>query len=91
VRPVYQADAAQYDWERGRLYLRRWRVYEFIYVIDNKNDQDIDHFYLEVRTLTFHFWIVRHSNYIFLTTAARALHTTASEEVVGADRDGGAR
>jgi len=48
VRPVYQADAAQYDWERGRLYLRKWRVYEFVYVIDNKNDQDIDHFYLEV-------------------------------------------
>ncbi len=48
---MYQADAGQCDWERGRLFLRRWRVYEFVYVIDNKNDQPIDHFYLEVRTL----------------------------------------
>jgi hypothetical protein len=49
VRDVYQADAGQCDWERGRLFLRRWRVYEFVYVVDNKNDHPIDHFYLEVR------------------------------------------
>ena len=51
VRDVYQADAAQYEWEKGRLTLRRWKVYEFTYVVDNKNDHPIDHFYLEVRTL----------------------------------------
>ena len=68
---MYQADAAQYDWERGRLYLRKWRVYEFVYVIDNKNDQDIDHFYLEVLShilCVYHFWIVGRSCWIFLTT-----------------------
>jgi hypothetical protein len=48
VREVYQADSARYDWERGTIYLRRWRVYEFTYVIENKNEGDIDHFYLEV-------------------------------------------
>ncbi|ELR12919.1 uncharacterized protein ACA1_095690 [Acanthamoeba castellanii str. Neff] len=47
LRDVYQADAAQYEWEKGRLTLRRWKVYEFTYVVDNKNDHAIDHFYLE--------------------------------------------
>ena len=51
VRAVHQAYAYRYDWdwERGRLTLVRWRVYEFVYVVDNKNDHPIDHFYLEVR------------------------------------------
>jgi hypothetical protein len=58
VRDVYQADAAQYEWEKGRLTLRRWKVYEFTYVVDNKNDHPIDHFYLEVRTPSFTFYFL---------------------------------
>jgi hypothetical protein len=48
VQDVHQADAGQHNQERGKLYLRRWRVYEFTYVVDNKSDHAIEHFYLEV-------------------------------------------
>jgi hypothetical protein len=86
VRPVHQAEAAQYDWEKGRLTLRRWRVYEFTYVVDNKNDLPIDHFYLEVPALP-----LRAQHHFHDTDLISCLHITAPEEGVGADRDGGSR
>lgn len=81
MRDVYKAEAATYDWERGRLYLRRWRVYEFVYIIDNKNEQAIEHFYLEVRPIE----LISQT-----MLALTSLECTAPEEGVRARRDRGA-